>query len=467
MFVLLVAAESALAQSPDPITAAPGVGLRGAMQDSALLGGVPSGEATDDVIRLSLDDAINRGLKFNLGILLGRENVVYAEGARGRAKAELLPSLSMNTYQMREQINLAALGFGGFPGIPAIIGPFDVFDTRLYLKQPILDLKARNAARSEASNLAAVQHSFKDTRDLVVLICGNLYLDAVAGQTRIEAARAQLQTAQALYDLAVDRKKAGLAAGIDELRARVQLQSQQQRMIVAENDFAKQKLTLARAIGLPVGQKYALTDEIPYVPLTGVTQDDALVQAYQNRGDYLSAQERVRAAELERKAVGSERIPKLDFDADYGIIGSRVNVSHGTFSVAANLRFPIFDGGKIHSREIEADAVLRQRQAAVDDLRARIHYEIQSTFLDLRAADERVHVAQSSLDLAKEEIRQVQDRFSAGVATSVEVVQSQEALANASENYISSLYTFNASKAALARSMGVAEDAYQKFLRGK
>jgi len=194
-----------------------------AESQGVLYGGVPSGQATGEVLKLSLAEAIRRALKQNLGLLLSEEGVRAAQGARWRALADLLPNVTTATSETREQLNLAALGFSGFPGIPNNVGPFNVFDTRVFLTQSLLDFNARNKARAEAEKLKAAEHSYKDTRDIVVLLSGNLYLEAVAGKSRIDAARAQLQTAQALYDLAVDKRKAGVIAGIDVLRARVQL----------------------------------------------------------------------------------------------------------------------------------------------------------------------------------------------------------------------------------------------------
>ncbi|HYK87845.1 MAG TPA: TolC family protein [Acidobacteriota bacterium] len=434
---------------------------------SVFYGGVPAGKASAEVLQLSLADALQRALRSNLALLLSQQDVRLAQGARRRAFADLLPNFTAATSETEQQINLAALGFSGFPGIPQIIGPFSVFDTRVFLTQPILDLKARNRAKAEEENLKAAEHSYKDTRDLVVLLSGSLYLQAAAGKSRINAVRAQLQTAQALLDLALDRREAGVAAGIDVLRARVQLQSQQQRLIAAENDFAKEKLALARAIGLAEGQQFALADDIPYIPLPLTSKEDALDLAYKNRGDYLSELNRLSAAQAQRKAAQGEGLPSAQLDANYGDAGRKPWSSHGTFSVAATVRIPIFEGGRVRGSVMEAEARLRSQQAKLEDTRARIYYEIQATFLDLKAADDRVQVARSALDLAQEEINEIKDRFSAGVANTVEVVQGQESLATASDNYISSLYTYNLAKGALARAMGVAEDSYQRFIRGK
>ena len=195
--------------------------------------------------------------------------------------------------------------------------------------------------------------------------------------------------------------------------------------------------------------------------------DEAVQQAYKARPDFQSAQARVRAAESDRKAARAARLPTVSFSADYGDIGQRPWQSHGSFTIATNLRFPIFQGGSIRGRILRTDATLRQREAEFEDLKGQIYYDVQKAFLDLKAASDRVQVAQSAIKLANDQVEQSKDRFSAGVTNNVEVVQAQEALATASENYISSLQAHSAAKLALARAIGVSDSEYEQFLRGK
>ncbi len=468
--------ETAWAQSagiPLPGLTSPAVSSAGADATAALMAGqqpltgsVPSGKASAEVLHLSLTEAIDRGLKHNLGLLLGEQGVKMRQGARWIALSALLPNLTAGVSQSVQQINLAALGFTGFPGIPAIIGPFGVFDVRAYLSQPVLDLSARNRLKAESENLKAAEYSYRNTRDLVVLVSSSLYLRAVAGSSRIEATRSELKTAEALYNLAVDQKNAGVAAGIEVLRAQVEMQAQQQRLIVAEKDFMDQKLDLAKAIGLPLGQQFDLTDSVPYAPLRAITLDDALNQAYGDRADYQAALALLRSAEAARKSASGERLPTLGLHADYGDIGSNPGNSHGTFTVAASLRIPIFQGGQVRGKIIEADALLKQQQASVEDLHSRIYYEIQSAFLNVKAADDRVKLARSTRELADAQLMQAQDRFKAGVANNIEVVQAQNAVAVADENYIASLYAYNQAKAILARGVGGAEKNFKQYLLG-
>jgi outer membrane protein TolC len=432
-----------------------------------LLGGIPSGEPTADVIPLSISEALKRGLNYNLGARLGELSVKAARGARLLALSRLLPKVTTGLNETQQQINLEAFGFQGFPGSKTIVGPFNVFDVRAYVSQTVLDFTALNRYRTAKENVEATLYSDEYTRDMVVFVCANLYLQAVASQSRIEAVRAQVQTAEVLHNLALDQKAAGTVPGIEVLRAKVELQAQQQRLIVAENQFATDKLALARAIGLPLGQEFALSDRMQYVPFTTMSLEEAVRRAYADRPDYQSAQAKVRAAESEWKAAKAERLPTINLSADYGVIGQRPWDSHGTFAVSTNLRIPIFQGGSVRAKEWESEAAMRQREAELEDLKGRIHYDVRNAFLDLKSAADRVEVAQSAVKLADQQVLQSEDRFRAGVTNNVEVVQAQEALATASENYISSLQAHSAAKLALAGAMGISGSEYEQFLRGK
>lgn len=453
------------AGSAYPAANAPAAGF--SVAQGSLSGGIPTGKPTGTVLQLSLSEALKRGLRYNLGAVLSEQSVTAARSARLLSLSQLLPTVATSLRESQQQVNLAAFGFEPTPGMDMIVGPFNVFDIRASVNQTVLDFGVLNRYRAASENVKAAQFSNENARALVVYVCANLYFQAVAGSSRIEATQAQVKTAQALFDLAADQKAAGVSPGIEVLRAQVELQAQQQRLIVAEDQFAKDKLALARAIGLPLGQEFNLTDGMSFAPIETMTLEETVQQAHKERPDYQSAISRVRVAELERKAAKAGNLPTVDFSADYGDIGQKPWESHGTFSVAANIRFPIFQGGRVKALVSEADVILRQRQAELEDLNGKIYYDVQNAFLDLQASAERVQVAQSAIKLAEEQVRQSKDRFSAGVTNNVEVVQAQEALATASENHISSLQAHIAAKLALARAMGISEAAYEQFLRGK
>lgn len=433
---------------------------------SPFRGGVPDGEASPTPVALSIADAIHRALDHNLGVLEAEDSVRRATGSRREALAQLLPNIGGQLSATRQKTNLEAFGFPLGPGFPRVVGPFNVFDTRLYLSQSVFDLSAINDTRAESHNLAAARHSYRSARDLVVLVAANLYLEGLAASARAETARAQLSTAEALYAQAQDLRKAGMVAGIDVVRAEVRLSSDRQRATAAENEFQKSKLQLARVIGLPIGQTFTLSDQLPAVPIPEMTLDDALQRAYRDRPDYLAAQERVQAAEATRQAATAGHLPSLSVDANYGAIGLTTDSALSTFSVAGVVTVPIFQGGRTQAQVMKADADLRTRRAEAEDLRASIYYDVQSAFLDLQATNEELQSATRGRELASLQMTQSRDRFAAGVANNIEVIQAQEAVTLANEQYISALYGYNVSKALLARSLGTAESAVEKYLGG-
>lgn len=432
-------------------------------QSNPFLGGVPKGTATDAPLQLPLKEAVQRALQNNLGLLLQEETATTAHGERWRALSELLPNVSGSLSRTRETINLEAFGF---PAKPPLVGPFNVNDARVFLSQPLVDISALADVRASKYNEQAAKYGIKSARDLVVLVAVNLYLETVAAESRVQVTQAQQDTADALLKQAQDLKGSGLVAGIDVLRAQVQVQNARQRVIASENEFEKVKLQLARAIGIPVAQPLTLTDKIPYAPMPPLTLEDALKQAFATRPDYLAAEARVHAAEASQHAATAAWFPTVTFDANYGDIGQTWSNSFGTFSVAADVHVPIFDGGRTVARRIEAGSALRQTQAEAADLKSSVEYDVRAAFLDERAAEQQLQAAQTNVQLANEELQQARDRFAAGVANNLEVTQAQESVAAASDTYIAALYTHNLAKASLARAIGVAESAVTGYLGG-
>ena len=435
-------------------------------------GSVP-GKPEPGVIQLSLQSAIDRGLKQNLGLLLSGQDVRAARGVRWQQLSALLPNLTTSSYVDASQVDLAEFGFSfKFPAssgiaIPGVVGPFAYFDSRAYLTQSIFDLKSINSTHSASQTLEAARYSFKDARDLVILAVGYTYLQAIADEARVDTADAQVKTAQALYDQADDQVKAGTSPNIDALRANVELKTRQQDLIQSRNNFAIAKLTLARVIGLAPGQQYELTDKTPYQPFAGLTVDEALKRAYMNRSDYQAALADVHAAEYSAKAAKDGYMPSLSVSADYGLAGTYDGLNtHGVMDVRGTLNIPIFQGGKVHGDVLEADARLEQSRQRLDNLRAQIDDDVRTALLNIESAEEQVEVARSNIDLANETLAQSRDRFAAGVTDTVEVVQAEEAVASANENYISSLYTDNYAKISLARALGLAEQGVQEFFKG-
>ncbi len=421
------------------------------------------------VLPLSLQDAIDRGLKQNLGLLLSNADIRSAGGQRWEQLSALLPHVTAAPEVVDSQISLSELGLTSVGGIklPLFVGPFSYFDARISVTQSLFDWKSINATRAASQSLKSAQYSYQDARDLVVLAVGYVYLQAIADEARIETAEAQVETAQALYDQAADQVNAGTSPAIDGLRANVELQTRKQQLIQARNNFAIQKLTVARVIGLAPGQEFDLTDKSPYQPFEGITVDEALKRAYASRSDYQAAMSDVRAAEFSRKAAVAGYFPSLAFSGDYGAGGAHFPLATQVFDVRGTLTIPIFQGGSVHGDILQADARVEQSQERLDNLRSQIDSDVRAALLNLQSSEDLVNVARSNIDLAEATLVQSRDRFGAGVTDSVEVVQSQEAVASAHEQYISSLYNDNLAKISLARALGAAEEGVKEYFKGK
>jgi outer membrane protein TolC len=419
-------------------------------------------------IALPILDAIDRGIRHNLGLLLSQEQSASTRAEYRRSLSALLPNISGRASDTVQQINLAAFGIPLPAGLSSpVIGPFNVIDARAVLSQTFLDFSAMNRVHEAAENEKTAKFTLQDARELVVLVVGNQYLLTVAAASRLDTAKAQLDTAKTIFEQAQDQKRAGVSAGIDVLRAQVQMQTQQQRVLAAQNQLEQQKLSLARIIGLPVSQQFRLTDTVPYAPLPQFNLEQSLTQAYKERPEYLAAESRVRAAELAVKAAKAEHLPTGEINGDFGVLGKTLSSAENTYSVSAGIRIPIFQGGRAQADIAQSESDLRQSRLQLEDLHNRVEQEVRSALLDVESTNQQVLVAKQSINLAGEELRQTQDRFKAGVSGSLDVVQAQESVATANETYIQALYSNNVAKLTLARALGVAEKQTKAFLGGK
>ncbi|MGO8984703.1 MAG: TolC family protein [Terriglobales bacterium] len=466
--VLVDGAAPFLAQT-DTTQSAPGQAIPGTNGLSKFAGSVPT-KPVPGVMPLSLRDAIDRGLKQNLGVLLSHADIRSARGQRWEQLSALLPHVTAAPYVAETKLNVDELGFAGLANLLHIspaVGPFSYFDARANVTQTLFDWKSINATHAASQSLKSADYTFKDARDLVVLAVGYTYFQGVADEARMETAEAQVKTAQAVYDQAADQVNAGTSPDIDGLRAKVELQTRQQQLIQVRNNFAIQKLTVARVIGLAPGQEFEFTDKALYEPFEGIAIDEALKRAYASRSDYQAALTDVRASESVRKAAGAGYLPSLSMEADYGTGGSHPSTATRVYDVRGTLSIPIFQGGSVHGDILQADARLEQNRERLDNLRAQIDSDVRAALLNLQSAADQVNVARSNIDLAEQTLTQSLDRFSAGVSDTVEVVQSQEAVASAHEQYISSLYSYNYAKISLVRALGIAEEGVKEYFKGK
>ena len=427
---------------------------RGSIAPEEFSGGVPLELADAAVLSLTLADSIRRGLDRNLGVLLSSAAVQGAQGERRQSRSALMPHLVGAVDQSRRKVNLSVFGFPPSADRPSVVGPFNVFDARLLLEWTLYDAERWSDFKESSSRLQAAELTRRDAVDLLTLVVSDAYLRTLAWRSQVGAVRAQLRTSTSLAELASSRRSAGLVAGIEVLRAEVQLRRDEQRIIAAENDLAKQRLLLARAIGLPLGQRFELVDSLGQRPAPTLDSDRALELAYAARTDLRAAEAGLSAARHALRAARGERYPEVVLAGDYGRAGNERDSSEEVFDVGLGVRIPLFVGGRIGGEKTEAEAAVRSEEARLADLQSQIYYDVQTVLLDLDATARAIVVTRSALDLTEQQLEQAKDRFAAGVADNLETVEAQEAVATANEEWILSVYRHDLTLAVLDRVLG-------------
>ncbi len=436
------------------------------------LGSTPAGKASNQLIQLSLSDAIQRGLRYNLGLIESTQASAETRAQRLRALSALLPDISVQAEQGFENQSLKEIGLR-LPPIPGInplsttTGDFGFQETRVSLTQSIYSAELHNQYKAEKKAEQASALNAKDARDVVVYAVGTAYLQVIASAARVETAKAQLTTAKELDQQTADRLRAEVSPEIDSIRAKVQRQTAEQRLTNAINDLEKDKLTLARIAGIPIDQRFDVAATTAYPVLPAMTKESATAEALQSRADLRSAQAAVQAAEFRVHAARDQRLPAFSIQANYGGAGVNVGSLDPVYAIEGRISLPIYTGGRIRADVDTAQALLSRRKAEYEDLKGRIAYDVRVAWLDLQASDSSVKVAERNQTLAERALLQSRDRYANGVTNYLEVLQAQEGVTVANENYIESLYSFSVAKMSLARAMGAAEQRFPDFFGGK
>jgi outer membrane protein TolC len=434
--------------------------------DQSFRGSLVSGKATADVLPLGLDDAIQRGLRNNLGLILQTSSEKNANGQRLEQLQHLLPTVTGAASIEVEQVNLAAYGLK-FPGISPIVGPFQVVDFRAYLTQNLVNLQALENYMASKHNFAAAKLTAQDARDLVVLTVGNAYLLCLADEARIAAVQAEMATSKVSLDQATQAHEAGTSPRLDVLRSQVDYQNEQQQLIATQNQFEKDKLSLARAIGLPLDQRFDLSDKEPFAALDTPDPEQAFQQALKQRKDLAAASEQLEAAKASQKAAFDQQLPAASFSGDFGDLGTTPAHSHGTYTATGQVSAPILQIAKVHGDEQVAAAQYDQAKAKLSDQVQQVNQDVRDAILDIQSAARLVDATKSNVQLASEALNEAQQRFRAGVSDNLPVSQSLSQLEQANDQYISALYQHNVAKLSLARAVGVASTNYKDYLGGK
>jgi len=456
-------------EQPAPSTTATVNTLSPSLQVQGLYAGSTPGAAKMPFNgKLSLHEAIQRGLAFNLGQTGATQAMRQAEGQSKVVRSALLPNITGTGTENVQTTDLRAFGFRfNFPGfaIPDVIGPFNYIDFRAHLSQSVFDYTAINNYRASGNIAKANRYSAQDARELIVLAVGGAYLQTIAAKARMTSEQGQLESANAVFQQSTEQFQQGLIAKVDADRNEVQALTHQQRLLSLKNDLAKQKINLARMIGLPANDQYDISDDVPFAPEAAINLEDALAQAFQQRADLKAADAQVHAAERAHAAARAERYPSLSVTADYGGIGTTPAEMQTTYTAAASLKIPIWQGGRAEGDIEQADAALGQRRAEFEDLKGQIESEVRSAYLDLQAASSQVQVAKKNVQVNKEALELTRQKVDAGVIDNVTYVRAQEEVTSAQFDLINSIFAYNVAKLSLARAMGRAADALPDILK--
>jgi outer membrane protein TolC len=452
------------AQGPNPSSTA-----------SPFFGSVTARPVSDEALKLSLDDAISLGLKNNLGLKEAENGEKSLQGQKNEVLQYFLPAITLTGDLGVHQQNLVALGFG--PGVVkefsklvtippnfSFITRDDLTEGKIQFGQLLFSGPIISAFKAVGAAERAAHFSKMSARGEVVQQVASAYLHAIAASSEVDNARAQEATGQVLVRHAHEAHVAGVVANLDELRARVQLQAEQQALIAAQNALEKDLILLKREIGIDPGQKIVLTDPAPYSDLASQTPEEVRAIAYKNRQDYQTLQNQVIAVKAVHAAYRSQRLPSLSLGGYYGISQVSGAGSHGNFAVQGNLSFPLFREAKLRGDTEVAQAQLDAVNAQIADLRGKIDQQVRSALLDVGATARLVEVARSNVELTTRALADETERVNAGVDDNLPLVTAQSTLASAESNLVESLYRYNLSKLALARAAGVIETQYRAYL---
>ena len=420
--------------------------------------------APTQALRLTLDQAVGLALKQNTTAQIAILTAAQSEQDKNIARADLLPQVNARISDQAEKVNILAQ-FGGkvaFPGFPKTIGPYQLFSAGPSFGMPVFDLTLWRRYQAAQNTMNAGKSNSLSTREQVILLVVSQYIGTLRAVADVQASQSRVELAQALYDQAADLQKEGVGTGIDTLRSNVELQNEKQRLIEAETSRETSLFGLSRLLNLDPRQSIELGDSLSFFETPQPEMETSLEQALAERQEWKALESQLKAAGYEKKAAQAERLPSLRFDGNFTYVGTSTNTTLPTYDYAATVSLPLFTGGRIHAEVVRADLEIRKLEQQQEDLRNQIALDVKTALLNLNSARNEVQVANLGVQLSREEVDQARDRFKAGVANNIEVIQAQDALSRANDNQITALYRFNQARADLARSIGQMEKVYSK-----
>src|SRR5215470_908694 len=413
-------------------------------------------------LKLTLDLAVGLALKQNPTAQIAVLQAAQAVEDKNIARAGLLPQADLQAYDAVRRSNIQAQLGIEIPGFPQHIGPINIFNAGPTFGMPVFDLNLWNRYRSARAGANASRENSLSTREQVILLVVSQYIGTLRAMATVEAAQSRVELAQALYDQAADLQKEGVGTGIDTLRANVELQNEKQALLVAETDRDASLFGLNKLLNLDPHQEITLGDSLSFFDTPQPDVNASMDEALAARQEWKALDLQVKAAEHDKRASEDLRLPTLRLDGYWAYQGTRLNNGIPVYNYQATLDVPLFTGGRTHAEIVRSDLQLKVLDEQKADLRNQIALDVKTALLNLKSARNQVEVANLGVQLSREEVDQARDRFKAGVANNIEVIQAQDALARANDNQIAALYRFNQARADYAKSVGQMEKVYAK-----
>jgi outer membrane protein len=439
---------------------APGLTRAQAAKSQSVLPANPPTEA----LRLTLDQAVSLALKQNTTAQIAILTAAQSVQDRDVARAALLPQANLGIVENWQRVNILAQ-FGGqriFPGFPEHLGPYPVFSTGPSFNGPLLDLTLWRRYQAAGNRAKASKADSLSTREQVILLVVSQYIGTLRNIADVEASQSRVDLAKALFNQAGDLQKEGVGTGIDTLRANVELQNENQRLIEAQANRETSLFGLSRLLNLDPRQKIELGDSLNFFETPQPDVEASIEEGLSARQEWKSLEEQIRAAEHDKKAASESRLPSVSYSGNWIQLGTDPSVVIPTYAYTGSVNMPLFTGGRIHAQIVRADLDIQKLQQQQEDLRNQIALDVKTALINLDSARNEVQVANLGVQLSNQEVDQARDRFKAGVANNIEVIQAQDSLARANDNQIAALYRFNQARADLARAVGKMEKTYSK-----
>ncbi len=420
---------------------------------------------------LSLRDSIVIALERNPTIRLAERDVQTAESGREQAFAEFLPKLSaLLDYTHKSESPSLDLGPNSLtiPGLPPAIssafdnarislGGQDVSTLKVTLQQPVFTgLGVTNTYRRSKKLLEASRSRLQTTQHALAFEVVRAYIAVLRAQKaaelstqQVKALEAQTAQAQAFYE-------GGAIPKNDLLKAEVELANARQILIRAQNQVELARTHFNYALGENLDTPLQI-EELEESQPSVVELKTAIHTAMDRRPELQELAQSIEAARREVSAAQSQFFPQLSLVGTYtvDIAGGNPSFSPERWEIGGVLQWRAFEGGRVRAQVSEAKISQQKATDTLQQQRNRVTLEVKEAVIVLLESEHKIRVAEKAIAQAEENFRIAQERYSAQIATSTDVVDAEALLTQARTNYFNAIYDYHLASFALKKATGV------------